>query len=68
MYNAIRGRLLTLSALSPVLYENLIQNDKINNAIDKFVGLENQIVNPIPDYQSDTYDEVANATIQEQDV
>lgn len=68
MYNAIRGRLLSLSALSPVLYENLIQNDKINNAIDNFVRLENEMLNHLPDDNSDTYDEVAKATIQEQDV
>ena len=66
MYNTIRGRLFALSSLTPILYENLIRDNSIYNEIEKFVKLENQI-NPV-DNQSDTYEEVANATIKEQDV
>lgn len=66
MYNTIRGKLLALSALTPILYENLIKDDSIYNEIQKFVKLENQI-NPV-DNQSDTYEEVALATVEEQEV
>jgi len=66
MYNTIRGRLLALSSLTPILYENLIRDDSIYNEIERFVKLENQI-NPV-DNQSDTYQEVANATAEEQEV
>jgi hypothetical protein len=70
MYNSIRGRLLALSALSPLLYENLISNEEINTKIDNFIELEN-IINPqeVPqDNNSDTYGEVANATLEEQEI
>lgn len=66
MYNTIRAKLLALSTLTPVLYENLIQDNSINNEIERFVKLENKI-NPV-DNQSDTYQEVALATVEEQDV
>jgi len=66
MYNMIRAKLLALSSLSPMLYENFIKDDNINKEIEKFLNLEDKI-NP-DDNQSDTYNEVAKATIEEQDV
>jgi hypothetical protein len=66
MYKTIRAKLFALSTLSPILYEYLIRDVSIENEIEKFINLENQI-NAL-DNQSDTYEEVANATIKEQDV
>jgi hypothetical protein len=66
IYNTIRGKLLALSALTPILYENLIRDNSIYNEIERFIKLENQIT--AVDNQSDTYEEVAQATIKEQDV
>jgi hypothetical protein len=55
------------------------KNDSINDTINKFVDLENEVVKAtdgdsyrkesnVQDNQSETYNEVANATIEEQDV
>jgi hypothetical protein len=69
IYSTIRGKLLTLSALSPFLYENLIKDNKINNEIDRFIDLETRIISEdTGDNQSETYNEVALATVEEQEV
>jgi hypothetical protein len=69
IYSTIRGKLLTLSALSPFLYANLIKDNKINNEIDRFIDLETRITTEdTVENQSDTYNEVALATVEEQEV
>jgi hypothetical protein len=62
----IRRKLLALSALQPILYNNFIQDDAINDKINNFVDLEKSIIPD--DLKSNAYDEVALATIDEQEV
>jgi hypothetical protein len=66
VYNVIRAKLLALSALSPMLYENLINDNNINNDIERFLEFEKEVTGG--ENHSDTYDEVAHATINEQEV
>lgn len=64
IYNVLRARLLKLSELYPDMYYKSLNDSSTNNPIEYFLGLENDIM----DAQSDIYNEVAKATIQEQDV
>jgi hypothetical protein len=66
LYNIIRARLLKLSQVNENLYNNLIQDDIINNKIEKFLNLEDEILRD--DLLSPKYNEVQLNTIQEQEV
>lgn len=69
MYKILRDRLNKLAEINRNQYINLIQDDSINRKIETFRNLENEILNfqpPTP--ESDTYEEIALATIQEQDI
>jgi hypothetical protein len=78
LYNFLRTELFVISSTYSLYYNDWIKNDSINDTINKFVDLENEVVNNteyniqenknVGDNQSDTYNEVANATIEEQDV
>lgn len=76
LYSTLRGQLLALSALGPTLYFNLVKDQNILNEIDSFIELESRLkteVNQPETYnqeenQSDTYNEVALATVEEQEV
>jgi len=68
-YNLLRERLLTLSNVKPNQYAFLLNRKEINKKIEKFLDLESEILNNIPaSPQSETYEEIALATIKEQDV
>lgn len=69
----LRERLSTLADLRSNVYQQLIQDNEINNKINRFLNLENQYYSPeivstklndILETQSDTYEEVATANIE----
>jgi hypothetical protein len=62
-YNLLRGRLHKLSEANPVLYQDLIKSNSLNDRIDHFVDLEKDL---FPD--SNTYNEVEMTTNQEKDI
>jgi hypothetical protein len=66
MYKVIKSKLIALTILNPIRYKNWLETSDIATNINKFFKLEDGI-NSI-DVQSDTYDEVALATVKEQDV
>jgi len=74
LYNFIRGELFILSSSFHLYYMDWIKNDSIDNTINKFIALEKQIstdagINEnIDENQSETYNEVALATANEQDI
>lgn len=74
LYNFIRGELFVLSSTYRLYYMDWIKNDSIDDSINKFIALEKQISEDaringnIDDNQSETYNEVALATANEQDI
>ena len=79
LYNYLRGELFFLYTAYTAYYNDWIKNDPINNTINKFVSLENEVIKAtdgdsyrkesnIQDNQSETYNEVALATANEQDI
>jgi hypothetical protein len=74
LYNFIRGELFILSSSFHLYYMDWIKNDSIDNTINKFIALEKEIsrdagINDnIDENQSETYNEVALATANEQDI
>jgi hypothetical protein len=68
-YNLIRERLLKLSQVSESKYNELNQDDLVYDKINKFIELESEIMDNLPDSPtSNTYNEIALATIEEQEV
>jgi len=68
-YNLLRSRLHKLSEANPIMYQDLIKSNSLNDRIDKFVDLENKIfANPIDHPVSNAYNDVEMATNQEQDI
>jgi len=69
LYDLLRGRLFKLSQTDLNKYQDLLQSDSVNNKIQNFLDLEAIIgVDQLPSPQSNTYDEIALATIKERDV
>ena len=66
IYNTLRTKLLGLSLISKSLYNNLLEDENINNEINRFIDIENLII-PGDDHDSNTYQEVALASIKEQE-
>jgi hypothetical protein len=70
LYNVIRERLLKLSETNNDKYNSLIQNDEVNDKINSFIKLEKDVFkyeDVLSSNGSNTYNEIALATIQEQD-
>jgi hypothetical protein len=62
LYNVLRKRLLRLSEVNGKKYENLTANPILNSRIERFIDHETEI------FPSDTYQDVIQATEQEQEV
>jgi hypothetical protein len=62
LYNLLRSRLLKLSEINDTAYSNLISKEDVNKKIEKFLDIEQEI------FADNTYTDVAQATIEEQDV
>jgi hypothetical protein len=78
-YNNTRERLLKLSEANPNLYDKFLENKFIDKKINKFIELEKDIFpeellqdvkqEVTPEIiKSPTYDEIAMATVEEQEV
>jgi len=65
-YKIIKERLNKIAADSPK-YMDFIADDNINSKIERFLNLENEIFGDFPDINSPTYNDVALATVKEQD-
>jgi hypothetical protein len=69
IYNLLRERLLKLYEFTPNQYTFWTEDNKVNNKIENFLNLESEILNNLPDSPtSNTYNEIALATIEEQEV
>jgi len=62
-YNLLRNRLHKLSEANPILYQDLIKSNTLNDRIDHFVDLENKLF-PFDTHKSD----VEIAALQEQEI
>jgi hypothetical protein len=68
LFSLISERLYKLSQVNAELYSKLINDDSKNNLIEKFLSFRNELLGEEIDKQSNSYEEVAKATIQEQEV
>lgn len=70
IYKLLKERLLKLSETNKDLYNQLTQNNEIKDKIDNFLDLDLDLENKTfnTDNQSETYNEVAQETIREQDI
>jgi hypothetical protein len=71
LYKKFKDDLHEFSQSDLMRYNALLVRDPIfSDTIHRFRDLEDLIINsaPVPEYESDTYNEIALATIQEQDV
>jgi len=73
LYNLMRAKLNRLYDLNSLYFNDWIKNDHINDTINDFVSLE-KTINSLDDdiaksdHESETYNEIALATVQEQDI
>ena len=69
LYKLLKSRVLKLSESKPNQFTFWTNEKEVNNVIEKFANIENQVLdNLIHSPESHTYEEIALATIQEQDV
>jgi len=66
LYNLLRERLLKLSELAPIQYNNWLYNDSVNQKIENFLNIESEVFDD--QLPSPEYDAVTLAAIQERDV
>jgi len=65
MYQSIKSKIIALSILNSVRYKNWVERTDVSSNILRFFNLEPTMKSI--DEQSDTYNEIANATIKEQE-
>jgi hypothetical protein len=77
MYSALKAKLLSITMLTPKLYSDWLNQKNVASSISKFFNLKDNLDNKVTDdnletksvaQQSDTYQEVALATVEEQEV
>ena len=72
MYKALKTKLVALSMLSSKLYSDWLKDSNVSNSVLNFFELEKSLINSdkisekAEDTQSDTYNEIALATTEEQ--
>jgi hypothetical protein len=72
IYDMLRDRLHKLSSSNPDLFKALLKNNSVQNKINDFLDLEkeiypSEIIEVAKTMKSPTYEEIAMATVEEQD-
>lgn len=71
MYSSINAKWLSLTIVAPKFYSDWLKQNNVGTSIHEFLGLKDKLVNKTDDNlenQSNTYDDVALSTVEEQEI